>query len=99
MAPWKQWLVAPQAARSCVTVGGMAQWLCVFDGRLQRKVLSWGALCHTGSVNVCCPGRRQRHVRSRDILELRHPIPNDELGTKAACQLLERKLGECCLPL
>jgi len=53
MAPWKQWLVAPQAASSCVTVDGMAQWLCALEGRWQTKVLSVVALCHTVRDNVC----------------------------------------------
>jgi len=39
MAPWKQWFVAPQAASFCVTVDGVAQWLCELDGRWQRKAL------------------------------------------------------------
>jgi len=40
--------VAPKAANTCVTVVGEAQWLCVLEGRWQRKALSAEALCHTG---------------------------------------------------
>ena len=51
MAPWKLGLVAPKAASSCDTVVGMAQWLCVLEGRWQRKALSAGALC---PQIICC---------------------------------------------
>jgi len=90
MAPRKQWIVAPQAVSSCVTVDGMAQWLCVLDGRWQRKALSAVALCHTGDVNVCWTACSQRHARSRHNPELHHPILKFSP---------DRKLGECCVAL
>jgi len=46
MAPWKQWLVAPQAVSSCVTIAGKAQWLCVLEGRWQFGALAAVAFCH-----------------------------------------------------
>ena len=88
MAPCKQWLLAPKAASSCVTVVGMAQWLCELAGRWQRKALSAGVLCHYGSVNVRWTACSRRHVWSRHIPELRHPITKDELARKPPCSRL-----------
>jgi hypothetical protein len=87
MAQLKQWLVAPQAASSCVTVDGMAQWLCVLGGRWQKKALSVGALCHTGGINVRCTaaGNVMRHIR-----QLRHLILKDQFAKKAVLQSHER---------
>jgi len=53
MAPRKQWFVAPKAARYCVLVDGMAQWLCVLEGSWQRKAPAADALCHAGVAILC----------------------------------------------
>jgi len=69
MAPWKQWLVAPQAEYACVTVAGMAQWLCwlQIDGRGMRWLRESFASAH--------------HAGSQHIPELRHCIGPDELAS------------------
>jgi hypothetical protein len=78
MAPWKQWLVAPKAASSCVALDGMAQWLCVLEGRRKGRALSAGALRHTGGVNVMNCLQLSRPITPHP--ELRNLIPKDELG-------------------
>jgi len=91
MAPGKKCLVAPQAAAFCVTVAGVAQWLCLLqiDGGgwywlwAPSKILTDGK----NLLTFCLT----RLVASRQVPELRHHIRIDELAKKTVRKELWRE--------
>ena len=99
MTPWKQCLVAAQVAFSCITVAGIAQWLCVpIATQMAERGAGCGYLVTYGRY-YCYIACATRHAGSRHVSELRHRIPADELATKVDLQSPDRNLGVCCVAL